>query len=251
MQDRKIESGDTIYREGDEADAVHFITSGRVEVRREAGDENVLLSILEKGQFFGEIGVVQNRPRSTTTTALSDITLASIPKDDFLKAFGDTNAFALPLLRTLCDRLRRAEHLLIDHINPEIARAIDVSSIVLRPDSPEMELQIGTDGIVVEKLPFIVGRRSKQDDPPHALPSALLVRPHDMFRIDLEHFAILKHDGNIFVRDLESHLGTVVNGQRLATFEQSPMTQLGLGMNMVEAGGADSPYRFCIMVEKA
>lgn len=251
MQDRKIESGEIIYREGDEADAVHFISSGRVEVRRSVGEEDVLLAVLEDGHFFGETGVVHDKPRATTTTAVEDTTLLSVPRADFLKAFGETNAFALPLLRTLCERLRKVEHLLTDHIDPEAARAIEVSRIVLKPDSPEMEHQIGTDGIEIARLPYIVGRRNRQDDLPHAVESALLVRPSDMFRIDLEHFAVIKHDGHIYVRDLDSHLGTTVNGHRLASFEQNAMIKLGFGPNLVEAGGIDSPYRFCIVVEKA
>ncbi len=251
MQERKVEAGTIIYREGDDADAVHFISAGEVEVRRQAGEEDVLLAVLRDGQFFGEIGVVRDKPRRTTTKALTDTTLVSVPKDNFLNAFGETNAFALPLLRTLCERLRNVEHLVADHVDPQCARAIEVARIVLQPNSPEMEIQIGTDGIEIAKLPYIVGRRNRQDDAPHAAPAALLVRPHDMYRIDLEHFAIVKNDGQIFVRDLDSHLGTMVNGRRIATFEHSALAQLGFGPNLVQAGGIVSPYRFRIVVERA
>ena len=251
MQDRKVAADTIIYREGDDADAVHFISAGEVEVRRRAGEEDVLLAVLRDGQFFGEIGVVQDQPRQTTTRALTDTTLVSVPRDDFLKAFGETNGFALPLLRTLCARLRNVEHLVADHIDPGSARAIEVARIVLQPDSREMEMQIGADGIEIAKLPYIVGRRHHQDDAPHAAPSALLVRPHDRGRIELEHFAVVKQDGQIYVRDLDSHLGTMVNGRRIAGFEHSRLAQLGFGPNLVQAGGIDSPYRFRVVVERA
>lgn len=251
MQERKVEADTIIYREGDDSDAVHFISAGEVEVRRRAGQDDVLLAVLRDGQFFGEIGVVQDQPRRTTTRALTDTTLVSVPRDDFLKAFGAANGFALPLLRTLCERLRNVEHLVADHVDPQCARAIEVARIVVQPESHEMELQIGTDGIEIAKLPYIVGRRNHQDDAPHAIPSALLVRPYDMYRIDLEHFAIVKHDGQMFVRDLDSHLGTMVNGHRIASFEHSALAQLGFGPNLVQAGGIDSPYRFRIVVERA
>ncbi len=250
-RERKIAADAIIYHEGDDADAVHFIVSGEVEVRRLAGEEDVLLAVLRDGQFFGEIGVVQDRPRSTTTTARTDVTLVSVPKNDFLKAFGETNAFALPLLRTLCERLRKVEHLVADHVNPESARAIEVARIVLQAAAPEMEIQIGADGIEIAKLPYIVGRRNHPDDAPHAVPSALLVRPHDRFRIELEHFAIVKHNGHMYVRDLDSHLGTIVNGRRIASFEHSKLAELGFGANLVQAGGVDSPYSFNIVVEKS
>lgn len=251
MQDHEFKAGTTIYREGEDADAVHFISDGKVEVRRHAGEDDVLLAILTAGQFFGEMGVIQNKPRSTITRALTDTTLVSVPKDDFLKAFGDSNSFALPLLRLLCERLRNVERLVADHLNPERARALEVARILVLPDSPEMELQIGTDGIEIAKLPYVVGRRSHQDDAPQATPSSLRIRANDSFRIDLEHFAIEKQDGNMFVRDLDSHLGTVVNTLRIASFEHSGLGELGFGVNTVQAGDMESPYRFRIVVEKA
>ncbi len=57
--------------------------------------------------------------------------------------------------------------------------------------------------------------------------------------------------GQMFVRDLDSHLGTMVNGRRIASFEHSAGARLGFGPNLVQAGGIDSPYRFRIVVERA
>lgn len=251
MRERKVKTGEIIYREGDDADAVHFISAGEVEVRRMAGEEDVLLAVLKDGQIFGEIGVVQGKQRRTTTTALSDVTLVSVAKDDFLKAFGATDSFALPVLRMLCERLRKVEGLVTDHINPARAMALDVARIVLLPDSPEMEKQIGSDGIEVGHLPYIVGRSNNGDEAPKVSDALLRIIPGDRFRLELEHFAIEKHDGQIFVRDLGSHLGTVVNSHRIASFEEHWLAALDIGANRVQAGGVESPYSFCVVLEKA
>lgn len=251
MNKRIIDSGEFIYREGDASDAVHFILTGEVEVSRRCGQACVELGVLRDGQIFGEMGVIGDTVRSTTTRALSDVTMVSVPKEEFLKAFGPSNSIALPLLRMLCERLRNVDGQLMDQLNRERVRATEVSKITLLPDSREMETQIGQHGLVISKLPYIVGRRPGEDDPPHDEPTSLLLRPLEASQIDPEHFAIEEHEGHIHVRDLGSHLGTCVNGRRFASFEHTNIAQLGVGYNTVQAGGVLSPYQFRIIVEKA
>lgn len=251
MNKRTINSGEIIYREGDASDAVHFILTGEVEVARRCGQAWVELGVLTDGQIFGEMGVIGDTVRSTTTRALSDVTMVSISKEEFLKAFGPSNSIALPLLRMLCERLRNVDGQLMDHLNRERAPAAEVSEITLLPDSREMESQIGQRGLVIAKLPYTVGRRAHEDDAPHEQPTSLLLRPLGTSQIDAEHFAIEEHEGHIHVRDLASHLGTCVNGRRFACFEHTDTAQLEFGCNSVQAGGVFSPYQFRIIVEKA
>jgi len=52
------------------------------------------------------------------------------------------------------------------------------------------------------------------------------------------------------VRDLESDLGTLVNGLRIAQFERSGAADLRFGENRIQAGGLESPYRFHVIVER-
>lgn len=250
MNNLEIDAGGLIYREGDASDAVYFVTSGRVEVSRRSREEDIVLAVLGDGQIFGEMGVLQGKPRSTTTRALSDVVLVSMPVDVFMKAFGGPDSVPLTILRMLCERLRRVDGQLVDHYNREIATAVSVSRIAVLPGSPEMELQIGVEGIVLETLPFTVGRCNRTDVKPQVSPHALKVRPNEMFQIDIEHFVIEKHDGQIYVRDLASHLGTQVNGHRIAAFQYTSCAELGFGANEVIAGGIESPYRFRVVLDR-
>ncbi len=251
MDKRKVQAGECIYNEGDISDAVHFLLSGEVEVVRRSGRNTVVLGILNGGQIFGETGVIQDNRRSTTTRALTDITVVSVPKDEFLKAFGPSNSIALPILRMLCERLRNVDSQLLDHLNRERAQAKKMTRIVVHADTQELMTQIGVDGIEVSSLPFVVGRRAHKNDPPSASPSSLMLRPYEAYQIDLQHFAIEQHDGHIYVRDLGSHLGTCVNGHRIASFEHNDLAELGFGANIIQAGGVYSPYRFRVVVDQA
>src|SRR6516162_895252 len=65
--------GQILFREGDTADSVLRLFSGTVDVFRELDGDPVLLGKVGAGQFIGEMGVVENRPRSATARAASEV----------------------------------------------------------------------------------------------------------------------------------------------------------------------------------
>ena len=101
MQERRYTAGTTIYNQGDPGDAMFIIKEGKVEVLREVGVENTRLAILAKGAIFGEMAVLRDLPRSTTTRALGPVCVVVLPKDAFQNAFNRENPLGLKLLRTL------------------------------------------------------------------------------------------------------------------------------------------------------
>ncbi|MFQ5773528.1 MAG: cyclic nucleotide-binding domain-containing protein [Kiloniellaceae bacterium] len=252
MSEERFVAGHVIYREGEPGAAVFVITEGEVEVLREVGDEEVRLAVLGNGAIFGETSVIRNQPRSTTVRALGSVTLIVIPKDTFLSIFGRDNPLALPLLRLLCERLLHAYSQLMAHrIYTEGARHDEVRRIRLLPASPEMRSQIGSEGVVVADLPFHVGRHLLPDEATTATKLDLTLQALGGDQISPLQFAIEGRDGRLVVRDLESHLGTLVNGRRIGHFEQSDIADLRFGANRVQAGGLESPFRFNVIVERA
>jgi len=252
VQERSVAAGDSVYREGDPGDAVFVIMEGRVEVLREVDGETLQLTILRKGGIFGEMGVIRNRPRSTTTRALDDVTLLEIPAAAFLATFDEDNPLALPLLRTLCERLVEADSRLAEMGGfSEPAKSDAIARIRLLPGSREVEAQIGTDGVAVGELPFRVGRSAPSSKSPPITASGLMLRGAQESQLSSLHFAIEDQDGRIVLRDLDSRLGTLVNGLRIAHFEYSNTGELRFGNNDVQTGGSESPYRFHIIIEKS
>jgi hypothetical protein len=251
MQERRFAAKETIYREGDPGDAMFIIQEGEVEVLRQVGGENARLAVLAKGAIFGEMAVLRDRPRSTTTRALGPVRLVVLPKDAFLSAFNRDNPLGLKLLRTLCERLSQAGDQLMQHkLYSDGAWLRDVGEIRLLPDSPKMERQIGSQGMAVEELPFRVGRQPQPGEPTQVEPAELVLRSGGGEQISVQHFSIVKHEGRLAVRDLQSRLGTVVNGTRIAVFEESDLAELTLGDNTIQTGGTESPYRFHVIVQR-
>ncbi len=99
---RSYRNGDTIFREGDDADCLYVIQQGDVEIRL----GNRVLGTLNRGSMFGEMALIDGSPRSATAVAASDVTLIPVNEKQFLFMVSHTPYIALNVMRVLADRLR-------------------------------------------------------------------------------------------------------------------------------------------------
>jgi CRP/FNR family transcriptional regulator, cyclic AMP receptor protein len=98
-------SGHEIATEGQGALAFHLLLDGHVRV--DVHGRNV--RTLGPGDYFGEISMIDGKPRSATITATDDVTALAIPHQEFERLVADEPDFARALLGALCARLREAE----------------------------------------------------------------------------------------------------------------------------------------------
>jgi len=115
---RLCRKDEVIFYEDEEGDFLFVILQGRVKVTllgipdrftRGYGRE-VVLSILAAGDFFGEMALVDNEPRSATAVAVEDSQLLCLHRNDFQGSISDWRGVVQALLRSLTARLRRANH---------------------------------------------------------------------------------------------------------------------------------------------
>jgi CRP/FNR family cyclic AMP-dependent transcriptional regulator len=97
-------------------------------------------------------------------------------------------------------------------------------------------------------LPFIVGRRPVAGEGLPLLQPDLKLDDAIPFRLSRNHFMIEKRDGNYYVRDLRSTLGTIVNGELIGDHFRGDDAPLRAGENEVIAGGVDSPFAFSVFI---
>ena len=97
-------------------------------------------------------------------------------------------------------------------------------------------------------LPFVVGRGpvAREGLPP--LQPDLKLDDTAPFRLSRNHFMIEKRDGNYYVRDLRSTLGTIVNGETIGDHFRGDEAPLRAGENEVIAGGVNSPFVFSVSI---
>ncbi|MBW4513986.1 MAG: Crp/Fnr family transcriptional regulator [Timaviella obliquedivisa GSE-PSE-MK23-08B] len=87
--------------------AVYFVESGWVKVRRHVGENVATLAILGRGDFFGEMAVLDESPRSTDVVALSSVKLLSISAQRFIQALFKDSQLHHRMLQLLVRRLRQ------------------------------------------------------------------------------------------------------------------------------------------------
>jgi CRP-like cAMP-binding protein len=83
LQPEPLEDGAVLFKEGDQADKFYIVESGEVIISRHVDGEDVEISRREPGEYFGEIALLQNRPRTATITASIDTCLLSLEADQF------------------------------------------------------------------------------------------------------------------------------------------------------------------------
>lgn len=110
LQDVKFNKGDVIISEGEVGDSFYLIKSGRVKVVGELKDEGeeIVLSYLTKGDYFGEMSLITGEPRSATVIAETDLQLWQLDKKDFDALMLNNPAITVSLTHMLSQRLRMA-----------------------------------------------------------------------------------------------------------------------------------------------
>jgi CRP-like cAMP-binding protein len=112
-EEKEFPQGSLIVREGAVEDTIFLIGSGSVQVvLPEKGGNETSLSILPKGEIFGEMAVLDKRPRSATVKANENCTLLEVKGREFLKILGDHPDLEFKILLKLSERLR----VLNDHL---------------------------------------------------------------------------------------------------------------------------------------
>jgi CRP/FNR family cyclic AMP-dependent transcriptional regulator len=107
---RSVSRSTTVIAGGDVTDSLYIILSGRLKVMMsDTEGKEVILSILGPGEFFGEMGLIDDAPRSASVVALEPCELMSIAKRDFKKCLAENFEMSMAVMRGLVRRLREAD----------------------------------------------------------------------------------------------------------------------------------------------
>jgi CRP-like cAMP-binding protein len=98
------EASEDIFVEGDVGDALFLVIEGRVRVHR----ADKAIAELGERECFGEMAILDASPRSATVTALADVTLLKIAREDFEELLTENHAISMGIIKVLTRRLREA-----------------------------------------------------------------------------------------------------------------------------------------------
>ena len=115
--ERQFPAGKEIFREGDPGDGVYVVKSGVVEISGVLGQNaRRVFSEIKPGGMFGEMAVIEHRPRSATATAAQDTTAYFIPRGEMLHLIDRSPGLALTLLQVVSHRLREFNKQFVNEI---------------------------------------------------------------------------------------------------------------------------------------
>lgn len=220
--DRTLEigAGRYIFHEGDLGTEMYIVHEGRVEIVQEDSTGESKLAVLERGDFFGEMSVLEELPRTASARALTDVKLIMIDGATFDSMLRANPEIAVRIMRKLSRRLRTADELarravkgepLTAHVvESKVADVIDQQTAT-RLSHAETGMAFG----VKEEGSVTIGRR----DPVTG------IRPDvDLTDVDPERSSSRRHakiflDGSEFflVEDIGATNGTFLNDSRVRT----------------------------------
>jgi len=121
-------AGEVLFREGEHGEEMFVLQSGEVEISRRMRNEDQVIAVVSPGEFFGEMAIVNNRPRSATATVKSDARLLVIDGRTFEAMLRGKTEIAVRMIQVLAARLERAnqqiELLLLRDANHRVAQCL-------------------------------------------------------------------------------------------------------------------------------
>jgi len=107
---RSAPRASVIMAAGDQIDSLYIVISGRLKVMMSDSDgKEVILSLIGPGEFFGEMGLIDDSPRSASVITIEPCELLSITKRDFKKCLAENFEMSMAVMRGLVRRLREAD----------------------------------------------------------------------------------------------------------------------------------------------
>jgi CRP-like cAMP-binding protein len=115
--ERSLRRGDVVFYEGDVPDALYIVLRGRIALLNTSVDgRESVLALMESGDLFGEMGMLDDLPRSATARALESSTLLHLPYEPVLDLLHDHPNLLWGVVRLLAGRIRNMDEALADSV---------------------------------------------------------------------------------------------------------------------------------------
>ena len=210
----EYEPEEFIFKQGDAGELMYLVQDGEVEVLQElAGHENQI-AVLERGDFFGEMSILDDAPRSHSVRALSPTKLVKIDRSGFRSLLLRNAEVGVRMIRKLGMRLRTAEDMLNRAYAAVEGEATMMTPIELARRARLISMSDGSELEVPDGVELHIGRR----DPVNQIfPDVDLSRADGQLTTSRRHARLLRRADGFFLQEERATNGTFVNGQRIST----------------------------------
>ncbi len=140
---RSLVRGDLLFAEGDDPDQIYVVISGRIAIARKSVDgRESVVALMESGDLFGEMGLLDQLPRSAEARALETSTVLSLPYAPVHELFERDPALLWSMVRLLSRRLRTMDEALADSVFLDVTGRTAKRLLELAGDKDEFVLPV-------------------------------------------------------------------------------------------------------------
>lgn len=129
---RSVPKGTVLFREGESGQEMFVLQSGRVQLSRTIRGREEVLAELGPGEFFGEMSILNEKPRSATATVIEDAQLLALDPRTFEAMIKANTEIAVRMIKKLAKRLddanERIENLLLRDASSRVVHAVLVAA---------------------------------------------------------------------------------------------------------------------------
>jgi len=254
---RQFEPGEVIIKESDMGETAYIIDRGRVEVTKQLDGERVHIGYVEAGETFGEMSMIDDKPRSATVTALEETIAREIHRDTFFENLQSDPEISISILKVLFERLRES-HVKILQLQQAAPEALDLPPKALHDAPGQSGSTVSMEGLTplasqslpenpfhIKEFPFLIGRKSR--DPLSY--NDLKIPDSVPLQISRHHIEFIRNEGRIGVSDRGSYLGSMIDGRLLGGEDGSPGPLFFEGSEgTLILGNNKSPFRYKIRI---
>jgi len=219
-----FEAGEIIYHQGEQGFSMFIISEGRIALIKEKKGKKEVISDLGKGDFFGELSVLESIPRPYTAKVVNQAKVVVIHRSTFLKMLKANMEIAIRLLQKLSFKLRAREEK-IDELMTTLAIVQDKAEITLSTTAPVETRKVNAQLIAlgskrVFKLEADQNLVGRFDPVTGIKPEVDLTYEDENRSVSRRHAIIYRRDDEFYVREELGVLnGTFVNGNKVAQDE--------------------------------
>jgi len=215
--------GDFLFREGDLGTEMFILQEGQVEILKTVNGIDEQLAVLDKGDFFGEMSLLEDLPRTASARAITDCKVIRINGATFDQMLRTKPEIAVRIMRKLSRRLRQTDQMLREALGAgdhDSMQAPEMPALEKPPSAAAMAPQklvhaSGMEMHLSTSSETLIGRR----DPVTGIHPDVDLTPVDTQRsTSRRHAKIYRRGGKFFVcEEIGTMNGTFVNGERVET----------------------------------
>ncbi|MFO0641715.1 MAG: DUF1003 domain-containing protein [Polyangiaceae bacterium] len=126
LAERKFAAGAKVFDKGDKGSSMYIVLSGAAQIYLPGdGDDRVVLKDVRTGEYFGELSLFDDKPRSASVSASTDTVLLELTREEFAEHLGRSPTAAMAILAEMAERLRETNALLSQRAARDVVKEIE------------------------------------------------------------------------------------------------------------------------------